>query len=172
MILYHGTTGKRAKKIFKDGIIKCNVVRHYTKENSDIGYTEQGYVYLANELIFALSFAYRCNNEDKSDELYIFKFDLDDKFLEPDKDEIRIIRDDRTRKKYSNDLEYSLKELKSCRVKKDLNINDENSFFTVIKNLNDMPKLVKGVSYNLENTLKNYTSEQKNFIENIEWKKV
>ena len=70
MIFYHGTTLKRANQIFNDNRIKCTVKRHYTKEKSGNGYTEDGFVYLATEPLFALYFANCCNLEDKSDSLF------------------------------------------------------------------------------------------------------
>jgi hypothetical protein len=174
VILYHGTTGKRAKKIFEDGKLKCFVERHYTLSKSGDGYTEQGYVYLTNEMMFAIYFANCCDLEDNSGELYVFKIDMEDSLLEPDYDEIRIQHeDDFIRKEYPDDLEYSLKEFKSCRVKCDIDIsNNKVLYLQINKNDIEIGKLIEGAGYNLKDTQNQYNSKQKIFIKNANWKKI
>ena len=172
MILYHGTTGKRAEKIFKDGKLKCDVERHYTKSKSGSGYTEQGYVYLSNELMLSIYFANCCNLEDKSEELVVFKLDVDDSLIEPDYDEMRWQRaDERQKIKYANDLECSLKEYKSCRVKSDIDIKNNNArYLTISAGDPRIGNLTEKAGYNLHDVQANYNETQKAFIENADWK--
>lgn len=175
MILYHGTTGKRAKKIFADGKLKCVVERHYTVEKSGDGYTEQGYVYLTNEMMFAIYFANCCDLEDKSEELFIFKIDVDDSSLEADYDEIRIQSscDETNRKIYENDLEYSLNELKSCRIKSDIDIrNNKVSYLKINKSEVEICELIAGAGLNLHDIQTRYNSTQRMFIKNAKWEKI
>jgi hypothetical protein len=169
MILYHGTTRKRAENIFKDGCIKCNVERHYTKEKSGDGYTEQGYIYLALEPTYSLYFANCCNLEDKSSGLVLFKIELDEADIEPDYDEIRYQpQHDFIRKQYSDDLDYSMNEYKSCRYGKDIPLTGKVSYISIDKDENTM-KLIGWAGGNLKDTIDKYTDEQKEFIENIKW---
>lgn len=174
MILFHGTTGKRAKKIFKDGEIKCDVERHYTKEKSGTGYTEQGYIYLSNEIMFAVYFANCCDLEDKSRVLYIFKIEIDECEIEPDYDEIRIQpKNDHIRQKYTDDLDYSLNELKSCRVSHDITIsNPKVSFLFINLDEIDIRDLISGAGYNLQDAKNNYNEIQRNFIKNAKWEMI
>ena len=72
MLLYHGTTYKRAKQIFEDRIIKKDCDRFFTEEDNGDGYSTDGYVYLTNELTFALCFANCHHLVDKSDMLVVF----------------------------------------------------------------------------------------------------
>lgn len=174
MVLYHGTTGKRAERIFAEGKLKCIVDRHYTPTCSGNGYTEQGYVYLSNEILFSILFANCCNLEDHSEELYIFKLDVDDSLLEADYDEMRIQScPDFIRKKYKNDLDYSLNELKSCRVNFDINLRNDKAFYMKINvNKINIKELITHSGCNLHDTQSNYSVEQKRFIESIQWERI
>ena len=174
MILFHGTTGKRAKKIFEDGAIRCDVERHYTRDKSGNGYTEQGYVYLSNEIMFAIYFANCCDIEDKSDELFIFKIEVEGSSIEPDYDEIRIQPNhDFIRKNYADDLDYSLNEFKSCRIGQDITFSDSKvSFLTIDKDKIDIRDLVAGAGYNFQDAKNNYNAIQKDFIMNARWKEI
>lgn len=89
MILYHATTALRGKKILSDGRIKKEVERYYTKEENGDGYTSQGYIYLSNEVTFAIYFANCHDIIDKTGELYVFRVEIPDNLLEPDNDELR-----------------------------------------------------------------------------------
>ena len=48
MILYHGTTEKRALQILADRIVRANVERFYKEEYNGDGFSSDGYVYLTN----------------------------------------------------------------------------------------------------------------------------
>ena len=67
MLLYHGTTGKRADQIFADRKISNDCDRFFTEEENGDGYTTQGYVYLTNEITYAVYFANSHTLVDKSE---------------------------------------------------------------------------------------------------------
>ena len=170
MFLYHGTTVKRAQSIFSEGVIKCNVERHYTKEKSGNGYTEQGYIYLALEPTFSIYFANCCDHEDKSQGLVIFRIEMDETCLQPDYDEIRIQpMHDFVREKYKDDLDYSMHGLKTCRYDRDISLDEKVSYITIDITQNILG-LIGRVGYNFQDTKEHYSEEQKNFLDSIVWK--
>lgn len=89
MILYHGTTAKRAEHIFEDRTIKKNCLRFFTEEENGEGYSTDGYVYLSNEITYSLYFANCHSLVDKSESLYIFRIDIPDGLILADIDEMR-----------------------------------------------------------------------------------
>lgn len=172
MILYHATTKTRAVQIFESRYIKCNIDRYYTEEDNGDGYSTQGFVYLSNEITFALYFANCHNINDKSDALYIFKFDIPDNIVEADYDELRIqmARKDEI-KKYGGDLQCSLLEYKSCKVAVDLYFDHfQVSYYKIdLSSEKDIDELIGGVGCNFISTTENYTTEQRQFMQNIVW---
>lgn len=171
MILYHGTTQLRADQIFRDGEIKKNVERFYSKETRSYGCSTNNYVYFSNEPIYALAFAYYHSLEDHSQELYLFKVDIDEKKLEPDFDEIDFQGvTSICNNHYSCELEKSLLGYKSCRINEDIKLKDSNAEFCHF-NIKNIKKLLKNLGYDYYNTIKRYTENQKEFIKKIKWKK-
>lgn len=172
MIFYHGTTKKRALEIFKDDAIKKDVERHYTEEKSGGGYSTQGYIYLTNEITFSIHFADCCNLEDKVDSLVLFKMDIPIEKIQPDYDEIRIQNEpDHIRGRYEDDLDFSLREFKSCRIDFDIKLNEYNIEYCIF-DLSDKfspDDLAVHVGYNYEYVIDNYTDLQIEFINNVKW---
>lgn len=96
MLLYHGTTKKDAEKIFSDQSIKINsasafefnLLKEHIHSNTHFLYeTTAGYVYLTNWFANAVWHAY-IKDTDPKDDLYIFRFELDEHKLECDYDEL------------------------------------------------------------------------------------
>lgn len=175
MILYHGTTQKLAMEIFRDKVIKKDIKRHYTEEKSGNGYSTQGYIYLTNEITFSVFFANCCNLEDKADSLVLFKIDIPMEKIQPDYDEIRIQNSPKhVHDRYEDDLDFSLREFKSCRVDFDIEIS-EYDFEYCILNLSDefTPyNLIINAGCNYEYVRNNYTDSQIEFINNLKWNKI
>lgn len=175
MILYHGTTDDRAKEILSNLEISNNCERFFTVEENGDGYTTQGYVYLTNEITYALYFANSHHFVDKSDKLYIFKIDVPDHLIEPDYDEMRY--QDPTgfdRERYSNDLECSLLEFKTCRIPIPIEFSKFSvEYFVVDRNdIENMSLLFDNAGYDYKYVTSHYTRAQKEFIESIRWTKV
>lgn len=175
MILYHGTTDDRAKKILSNQVISNNCERFFTAEENGDGYTTQGYVYLTNEVIFALSFAHSHHLVDKSDKLYIFRIDIPDELIEPDYDEMRY--QDPTgidRERYSNDFECSLLEFKTCRIPIPIDFAKfPVEYFAInCSDIDNISCLLDNVGYNYKYVTSHYTRVQEEFIRSIKWAKV
>lgn len=168
LLLYHATSENRGKIIFSDRKIKCNIDRYYTLECNGSAYSTNGYIYLSNEIFFSLYFANCHNLCDKTNLIYIFKINLNKNLLLPDEDEKRM------QDKYnSNSLDYSLLELKSCRVAFDIIFSNHNMYYTIINsNTIDINKLIKNIAYYYNYTIQHYSNEQKDFIKNIQWLKL
>ncbi len=146
--------------------------RHYTKTKSGFGYSTQGYVYLTNEVTFALYFANCCNLEDGSDYLVLFKIDLQIEKVLPDYDEIRIQSAPKhVRDIYQNDLDYSLRELKTCRIDFDIDLRLYCVNFCKIDLLNGFNPcdVIRNAGRNYEYVTGNYTDLQTKFINNLKW---
>lgn len=73
MVLYYGTTMKRANQILEVNAIKIDAERHYTKDKSSGGYTAPGFLYFTNEVIFSMYFANCCNLQNTSDFWFYFE---------------------------------------------------------------------------------------------------
>lgn len=175
MILFHGTTAKRAECILSDRKIKKDCLRFFTKEENGDGYSTDGYVYLSNEITFSLSFAYSHSNVDESDFLYVFRIVVPDKYILADLDEMR--HQDPTgydRERYETDLECSLLEFKTCRIQKDISFDEfEVDYFIIDKTqYENISDLFDNAGYDYNYVLENYTIKQKNFINSIKWLKV
>lgn len=175
MILYHATTAIRGEKILSDGCIKKNIKQYYTKENNSSGYTTQGYIYLSNELTFAMHFANCHNIADKTEEVYIFRVEIPDNLIEPDYDELRYQRaSEQEIANYGGDLNCSLFEYKSCRIPVDIDFNKYNCYY-FIKKLSNIPPiddLINNCGHNYNYVINNYTIIQREFIDSIEWLKL
>ena len=172
MILYHGTTYKRAQQIFQDRAIKKNCERFFTEEENGDGYSTDGYVYLTNEVMLALYFAYCHHRVDKSDSMVVFKTEIPDEMILPDYDEMRYQDPTGTdRVRYSDDLSCSLFEFKACRVSADLSFNEfETQYFRLFaSDVDNIGDLFDNAGCNYEYVTENYTSKQIKFIQSIHW---
>lgn len=174
MILYHGTTYKRAQSIFKDRAIKKDCERFFTEEENGDGYSTDGYVYLSNEVTYALHFAYCHHRVDKSASLVVFKMEIPDEIVLPDYDEMR--HQDPTgidRKRYDSDLSCSLLEFKTCRIDTDISFDKYtvDYFCLVVDKVENIGDLFDNAGYNYEYVTSHYTQRQKNFIKSIPWKR-
>lgn len=173
MFLYHATTQKRAEQILKNRCIKKNIERFFTIDNNGDGYSTQGYVYLSNEITFALSFAISHNLSEKSNYLYIFKIGILDKLIEADYDELRHQVASKTEiDRYGGELQCSLLEYKSCRVAVDIDFSNYSIEYVVVENEKNISDLIDNAGYNYKYVTENYTKKQRNFIQNLDWKKV
>lgn len=172
MILYHGTTYKRAKQIFEMRMIKKDCVRFFTEEYNGNGYSTDGYVYLTNEVTFALYFANCHHFVDKSDMLVVFRIDVPDGLILPDYDEMRY-QDPAgiERAYYDDDLSCSLLEYKSCRVNTDISFDNYtvDYFCLVLNDIENIGDLFDNAGNNYEYSTNHYTQMQKNFIKSIRW---
>ena len=174
MILYHGTTYKRAQSIFKDRAIKKECERFFTEEENGDGYSTDGYVYLSNEVTYALHFAYCHHRVDKSASLVVFKIEIPDEIVLPDYDEMR--HQDPTgtdRERYDSDLDCSLLEFKTCRINTDISFDEYtvDFFGLVLEKVNSIADLFDNAGCNYEYVTSHYTKRQKNFIKLIPWKR-
>lgn len=174
MILYHGTTYKRAQSIFKDRAIKKECERFFTEEENGDGYSTDGYVYLSNEVTYALHFAYCHHRVDKSASLVVFKIEIPDEIVLPDYDEMR--HQDQTgtdRERYDSDLNCSLLEFKACRINTDISFDEYavDYFCLVVDKVENIGDLFDNAGYNYEYVTSHYTRRQKNFIKSIPWKR-
>ena len=172
MILYHGTTCKRAQKIFEDKTIKKDCTRFFTEEENGSGYSTDGYIYLTNEITFALHFAYCHSLVDKSDVLVVFRIDIPDELILPDYDEMR--HQDPTgidQEQYNDDLSCSLLEFKACRIKIDISFDKYNVdyFYFDVNDVDNISDLFDNVGCNYEYAVSHYTRKQKEFIKAIQW---
>ena len=172
MILYHGTTYKRAKQIFEQRIIKKDCDRFFNEEDNGDGYSTNGYVYLTNEVTYALYFANSHHFVDKSDVLVVFRIDVPDKLILPDYDEMRY--QDPTgieRARYNDDLSCSLLEFKSCRVNTDILFDNYtvDYFCLVLNDIENIGYLFDNAGNNYEYVTNHYTQKQKHFIKSIRW---
>jgi len=172
MVLYHGTTHKRAQQIFDDRAIKKNCERFFTEEENGDGYSTDGYVYLTNEVTLALYFAYCHHRDDKSDSMVVFKIEIPDEMILPDYDEMRyqdLTGTDRAR--YSDDLSCSLLEFKVCRISEDISFDKfEVQYFRFFaSDVDNIGDLFDNAGYNYEYVIKHYSRRQTEFIQSIYW---
>ena len=172
MILYHGTTYKRAQQIFQDRAIKKNCERFFTEEENGDGYSTDGYVYLTNEVTLALYFAYCHHRVYKSDSMVVFKLEIPDEMILPDYDEMRYQDPTGTDgARYSDDLSCSLLEFKACRVSADLSFDEfETQYFRLFaSDVDDIGDLFDNAGCNYEYVTENYSNKQIEFIQSIHW---
>lgn len=172
MILYHGTTYKRAQQIFANRAIKKNCERFFIEEENGDGYSTDGYVYLTNEVTLALYFAYCHHHVDKSDSMIVFKIEIPDEMILPDYDEMRY--QDPTgidRARYSDDLSCSLLEFKTCRVNSDILFDEYKvCYFRIFVNdVDNIGDLFDNAGYNYEYVTRHYSRRQAAFIQSICW---
>ena len=175
MILFHGTTIKRAKQIFADKKLRKNINRFYTYEKNGDGATTDGYIYLSNEITYSLYYAVNHCGVDKSNCVVIFKIDIPENKLLPDFDEIKM-QDPTgyTSDRYSDKLKCSLLEYKVCRVAEDIlfdNYAVQYFIFDIKSDLysNDLLALAEK---NYCETINEYNEKQKQFIKSIHWEKI
>ncbi len=171
MILFHGTTAERAKRIFKEGCVNKDSGKFYTRQENGDGYTTDGFIYLSTELTLAIYFANCHTLVDKSTSIFIFKFDIPLNLIEPDFDELRhqgatrILTD-----YYGGELECSLQEHKCCRVA--LNIcfgSFQSSYIEIELPKSRINEIVGSVGLNLSDTLRSYSDYQKEWMQKISW---
>ena len=174
MILYHGTTYKRARSIFKDRAIKKDCERFFTEEDNGDGYSTDGYVYLTNELTYALYFANCHHLVDKSEVLVVFRIDIPDEQVLPDYDEMRYQDPTGTdREWYDSDLSCSLLEFKTCRINTDISFDEYtvDYFCLVVDRVKNIGELFNNAGCNYEYVTSHYTKRQKSLIKLIPWKR-
>ena len=115
MILYHATPGINGEKIIGTRIIKNNCPRTWNGDSYqsdgkvvDLSTTD-GYVYLSNKLSLAAFYgnANRLNVGGDCNDYYIFRMNIPEDLLLPDKDELRINRK-------RNDVETAKESLEIC----------------------------------------------------------
>lgn len=172
MVLFHGTTSKRAEDILSDRTIKKDCLRFFTKEENGEGYSTDGYIYLSNEITYSLYFANCHSHVDKSELLYVFRIDVPDELVLSDMDEMRY--QDSTgcdRERYANDLNCSLLEFKTCRIQSDISFDVFNvDYFIFDKTTFDnIADLFSNAGSDYKYVLKHYTLKQKEFIKSIKW---
>lgn len=175
MILYHGTTSNRAAQIFRDKKISNNCKRFFTEELNGDGSTTQGYVYLTNEITYAVYFANCHHFVDKSNQLYIFRVEVSEELIEPDYDEMRYqdpLMNERNR--YTTDLKCSLLEFKSCRIPLSIEFDKFSVEYFVFNRdeFSDIAKLFDNAGCDYKYVVTHYSEFQHSFIDSIQWKKV
>lgn len=136
MILYHGTTEKIGKEILRSGVIKKNISRRYL-DNSGVATTD-GYVYMTNDFTYAVYYGNKNAVLDKENNLIIFKVEINDNLLEPDKDEIEYTLKVFGKVEGFEDinnptLEESLKNTKAARVPMDIELDKYAAEYAVIE---------------------------------------
>lgn len=170
MILYHGTTEHRARLILRDNCIKKDVERYFTEEYNGDGYSTQGYIYLTNEITFAVYFANCHKFVDKSTNIYVFKIDVPPQLIEPDYDELRYqSATDEEINSYGGPLKCSLLEYKACRVKTDINFDRFSVQYCVLPITDTIGNLLDNAGCNYKYVVTHYTKAQREFINNINW---
>ena len=168
MVLYHGTSQYRAKLIFESGIIKKDAPRYFTKENNGANFSSNGFVYQSNEITWAYRFAMLHGNVEEENYGYIFKIVIPDEMILADEDELGDLFP-HVLQMYSNRLEASLFERKSCRVDFDVNLQTYKGEFCRVCIGAGMSELLtnNGMDYNY--TISHYTKSQEDFINSITW---
>lgn len=173
MELYHATTQIRGEEILRDRCLKKDALRYYSKESGSNGATTQGFVYFTNEITFSIYFANCHNLSESNTDIYIFKVDIPEEFLEPDEDEIKL-QSPKNEHIFPNRLAWSLGELKSCRVASDIGIDEyPTQIYRMIgMDLENILKLISYAARPYNYVISNYTIEQKEFLDLINWEDV
>ena len=177
MIVYHGTSKKNGENILKTRKIMTNQNKNWTD-------TTEGYVYLSNDIIKALSYGNKSCSTSHLENIFLFKVDVPYELLMPDKDEAycKGIKVTET----PQDLNLILEECKSTRVNFSLNFNEYNVHYCEIKQLeldgvnyieinNEKYKLKdinSAVNCCFSKTDEIYSASQKKFISEINWIKL
>lgn len=159
-------------QIISDRILKKDCTRFFTEEENGDGYSTDGYVYLTNEVTFALHFAYCHSLVDKSDVLVVFRIEIPEELILPDFDEMRFQDPTGTgRERYNDDLSCSLLEFKTCRINTDISFDKYTvDYFRLNKDdVDNIGDLFDNAGYNYEYVISHYTRKQTNFIQSIEW---
>jgi hypothetical protein len=135
MIFYHGTSKKSGEKILQDGKILTNAPKVYGKGHL-IKETTDGYVYLTDKISCAIDYGVNAclleNSKSLSEDIYVFKIEVDKEEVEIDFDEIDVqkcsIPDIESK---VVDIETSLEYLCSVRIPRNLLLNDDvKEYFT------------------------------------------
>lgn len=169
MILYHGTSLCRANLILESGVIRKDVQRYFTKENNGSNYSSDGFIYLSNEIMWAYRFAMLHGHlVDKETYGYIFRLIIPDERILPDEDELRDMFP-HVIQKYSNRLEASLLERKSCRVNFNIDLHKYNGEYCRVPVGDEMSELLQNNGRDYKYTVTHYTRRQKEFINRLEW---
>jgi len=95
MLLYHGTSLEKARKIIEDGVLKADIERLYKSDVIKDANTTNGLVYLTSQLYTAYYYGNIANRSDDRNLKYvvIFRTEVDETKLLPDYDEIKVITD-------------------------------------------------------------------------------
>lgn len=133
MYLYHGTKKSYGKQIINQGMLKANIKRNYDKKFTKSLRTTDGFVYLTNNLSKATyygnknCFIFATHDHEIEEKYYIFRIQIDEKELLPDRDELRAyyLSED-------SDLSISLNKCASVTVDKDVCLKDYNAHYVEI----------------------------------------
>lgn len=133
MYLYHGTKESYGKQIINQGILKANIKRNYDKKFAKSLRTTDGFVYLTNNLSKATyygnknCFIFATHDQEVEENYYIFRIQIDEKELLPDRDELRAYY-----LPEESDLDISLTKCMSAVVNRDICLKDYNSHYVKI----------------------------------------
>lgn len=151
MYLYHGTKESYGKQIIKQGIIKANIKRNYDDNFAESIRTTDGFVYLSNNLSKAAyygnknCFIFATQDKEIEEYYYIFRIQINEKELLPDKDELRAYY-----LPEESDLSTSLTNCMSTVVNRDICLKDYNSHYVKIPSSmckNNSPQLEFNIDF-------------------------
>lgn len=132
MNVYHGTSKQKFEQILKDRKIKKNIVREYED-------TEDGYVYLATNVIVAYYYGNIISMSEDTEDVYILKINIDKKQLKVDADEKSVVFSNKEMGEFT--VENSINLLKTVRVDFDIPFDKYDIEYTKISNTyNASPK--------------------------------
>lgn len=132
MNVYHGTSKQKFEQILKDRKIKKNIAREYED-------TEDGYVYLATNVIVAYYYGNIISMSEDTEDVYILKINIDKKQLKVDADEKSVVFSNKEMGEFT--VENSINLLKTVRVDFDIPFDKYDIEYTKISNTyNATPK--------------------------------
>lgn len=143
MKLYHGTSYVAAKKIIDEKKIKRHSNSVY--DNSEDFSTNKEYVYLTNNIAFAIRYARNSATQYDDKRIVLFMLGVDEASLLPDYDQLRQATQELPYMKRTftpsvkgvYTLEKSLKLFNSCCINKDISANEYVINYIVIDALRD-----------------------------------
>lgn len=167
MNVYHGTSKQKFEQILKDRKIKKNIVREYED-------TEDGYVYLATNVIVAYYYGNIISMSEDTEDVYILKINIDKKQLKVDADEKSVVFSNKEMGEFT--VENSINLLKTVRVDFDIPFDKYDIEYTKISNTyNASPKEIEFLQKMCNaQTQKNLMTEEliKEAEERYEWIKL
>lgn len=146
MVLYHATTRVNGEKILKDRVIECHAQKIFNTDISDCirnneslvidtcTRTTDGYVYLTDSLIFAVyhgSMATIYSQKELVErKFYVFRIEINDRELLPDRDNLSILIDKKYREAAAT-AEQSLRLCSSVCLQRNILIDVEPTAYAV-----------------------------------------